>query len=46
LVIILASWFETRAFAALLTIRVCPLILRSGVFARVSKDEAPLTPAR
>jgi hypothetical protein len=35
----LASWFETRGVAALLTMRVQDLILRSGV-SRVSKDEA------
>jgi hypothetical protein len=34
-----ASWFETRGVAALLTMRVQDLILRSGV-SRVSKDEA------
>jgi hypothetical protein len=33
-----ASWFETRGVAALLTMRVQDLILRSGV-SRVSKDE-------
>jgi hypothetical protein len=35
----MASWFETRGFAALLTMRVQDLILRSGA-SRVSKDEA------
>jgi hypothetical protein len=42
----MASWFETRGVAALLTMRVLrlhprlvDLILRSGV-SRVSKDEA------
>ena len=33
-----APWFETRGVAALLTMRVQDLILRSGV-SRVSKDE-------
>jgi hypothetical protein len=36
----LATWFETRGVAVLLTMRVQDLILRSAV-ARVSKDEAP-----
>src|SRR5712671_2404243 len=35
----MASWFETRGVAALLTMRILDLILRSGV-SRVSKDEA------
>ena len=35
----MASWFETRGVAALLTMRVQDLILRSGV-SRVSKDAA------
>src|SRR4051794_1679163 len=33
-----ASWFETRGFAALLTMRVSDLILRSRAQRRVSKD--------
>ena len=42
-----ASWFETRGIAALLTMRVSDLILRSGL-RRVSNDEATeleITPA-
>jgi hypothetical protein len=35
-----ASWFETRGVAALLTMRVLNLILRRRALARVSKDEA------
>jgi hypothetical protein len=35
-----ASWFETRGVAALLTMRVQDLILRSLPQAGVSKDEA------
>jgi hypothetical protein len=53
----MASWFETRAVkfaqavytclrAALLTMRVLYLILRSAPFARVSKDEATKTGKR
>jgi hypothetical protein len=34
------TWFETRGVAALLTMRVQDLILRSALFARVSKDGA------
>jgi hypothetical protein len=35
-----ASWFETRGVAALLTMRVQDLILEERALARVSKDEA------
>ncbi|MGB6396176.1 MAG: hypothetical protein WBF73_10860 [Bradyrhizobium sp.] len=35
-----ATWFETRGAAALLTMRVSDLILRSAPQAGVSKDEA------
>jgi hypothetical protein len=35
-----ATWFETRGVAALLTMRVSDLILRSPPQAGVSKDEA------
>ncbi len=35
-----ASWFETRGVAALLTMRVSDLILRSVAKRCVSKDEA------
>ena len=35
-----ASWFETRGLAALLTMRVSDLILRSRAQRGVSKDEA------
>jgi hypothetical protein len=36
-----ATWFETRGVAALLTMRVQDLILRSGVFA-ASRRMKPL----
>jgi hypothetical protein len=36
-----ATWFETRGVAALLTMRVFDLILRSIAKRCVSKDEAP-----
>jgi hypothetical protein len=36
----MASWFETRGLAALLTMRVRDLILRSIAPRCVSKDEA------
>jgi hypothetical protein len=36
-----ASWFETRGVAALLTMRVLDLILRSHAQRGVSKDESP-----
>jgi hypothetical protein len=35
-----ATWFETRGVAALLTMRVLDLILRSPPQVAVSKDEA------
>src|SRR5438128_12287960 len=35
----MASWFETRGFAALLTMKVSDLVLRHAI-ACVSKDEA------
>jgi hypothetical protein len=35
----MASWFETRGVAALLTMRILDLILRSGV-SRVSKTSS------
>jgi hypothetical protein len=37
----LATWFETRGVAALLTMRVRDLILEERAVARVSRDEAP-----
>src|SRR5207237_7675045 len=37
---VVASWFETRGVAALLTMRIVDLILRSAPLVRVSKDEA------
>jgi hypothetical protein len=36
----MSPWFETRGFAALLTMRVQDLILEERALARVSKDEA------
>jgi hypothetical protein len=36
----MASWFETRGIAALLTMRVSDLILRCRAQRGVSKDEA------
>jgi hypothetical protein len=36
-----ATWFETRSAAALLTMRISDLILRSIAKRCVSKDEAP-----
>jgi hypothetical protein len=36
----MASWFETRGVAALLTMRILDLILRSRAKRGVSKDEA------
>jgi hypothetical protein len=41
----MASWFETRGVAALLTMRVQGLIPRSALL-RVSKDEAAKTEMR
>jgi len=35
------SWFETRGIAALLTMRIYDLILRSIAKRCVSKDESP-----
>ena len=35
----MASWFETRGVAALLTMRVLDLILRSRALRGVSKDD-------
>jgi len=37
---IVASWFETRGAAALLTMRISDLILRSIAKRCVSKDES------
>jgi hypothetical protein len=37
----MASWFETRGVAALLTMRVLDLILRSGVFAASRRMKPP-----
>jgi hypothetical protein len=37
-----ATWFETRGVAALLTMRVQDLVQRSPPKAGVSKDEAPI----
>ncbi len=35
------SWFETRGYAALLTMRISDLILRSGVFAASRRMKPP-----
>jgi hypothetical protein len=37
----MASWFETRGVAALLTMRVSDLILRSGAFAASRRMKPP-----